>query len=319
MEDIDKIDIEMLEAIERFSPITLSELVRALGLSKSSVWRRIRKLSSQGFVEIRKQGGTLLILKGIRDLPVRVLRLGILRASEYPYILYFQKALKDIYEEVKIIVYDEAFKLALDLASGRIHLGMAPVPSLLLAHRASLGRVKIIGGGSGGGSGIAVGGSGQGHATTMASTMELCAEHTNLEGPRIYMRRGEKLLEALKKGIVKKAVLWEPYLTLAKEEGFNVVECDLPFCCVLGGHVSIGDKFDKIKELFALSISHLRTLGFDSYSYSDLVSLPRPLIEKTVRSYTFMEETPINEIKKLWNEMSRAILPKELTLKEAFV
>ncbi len=319
MEDVDKIDIEILEAVERFSPVTLSELVRALGLSKSSVWKRIRKLSIQGFVEIRKQGGTLLILKGAKDLPVRILRLGILRASEYPYILHFRRALKDIYDDVKIIVYDEAFKLALDLASGRIHLGMAPVPSLLLAHRASLGRVKIVGGGSGGGSGIAVGNSGQGHATTMASTMELCAEHEGLEGPRIYMRRGDKLLEALRKGVVKKAVLWEPYLTLAREEGFDVIECDLPFCCVLGGHVSISDRFEKIKELFALSISRLRALGFDSSSYSNLVSLPRPLIEKTARSYTFLEETPINEIKRLWNELSKVILPKELTLKEAFI
>jgi predicted transcriptional regulator len=73
---------------------------------------------------------------------------GLLRASEYSYILGFTRLLKSRFVDVRIKVYNEAFKPALDPAGNRVQLAMVPLPTLILAHRLSSGRVKIAGGGS---------------------------------------------------------------------------------------------------------------------------------------------------------------------------
>ncbi len=316
----DQVDVEIIEVVENSAPVTLSELARTLGWSKSMVWRRVKRLSDLGLIKVNKQGGILLIYSSNKDHKVvRILRLGILRASEYPYVVRFRKMLRDIYDDVDVIVYDEAFRLALDLSSGRVHLALAPVPSLLLAHRVSMGRVKIIGGGSAGGTGIVIGNGGVGHATTMASTMELCAERRRLEPPRFYMRKGSEILRAIEERRVRQAVLWEPYLTLARDKGFDVEECDIPFCCVLGSHEMLDDSIARIKRLFAEAVSGTRTAGVDIDVYSNLISMPKDLVARTVGSYTFIEEPPVLEVKKLWGLISKVVMPKDLTLKKAFV
>jgi predicted transcriptional regulator len=73
---------------------------------------------------------------------------GLLRASEHSYMLGFTRLLKSRFVDVRIKVYNEAFKPALDLAGNRVQLAMVPLPTLILAHMLSSGRVKIAGGGS---------------------------------------------------------------------------------------------------------------------------------------------------------------------------
>jgi predicted transcriptional regulator len=318
MREIDEIDIDIIKAVEEYSPITLSELSRMLNRSKSMIWRRVTKLARIGLLNLIKQGGTLIILKSPSERPVRLLKVGILRASEYPYIIKFSKSLSDLYDVVDIIVYDEALKLALDLASGKLHLGLAPVPSLFLAHRVSLGKVKIIGGGSAGGSGIIEGKGEKGHATTAASTMELCAEIKKLEPPRLYINNGVEILKAVEKGRAKYGVLWEPYLTLAERKGLKVERCHTPFCCLLGAHESVFENSEKIKRLFSNAVSTARSSDIDLDAYSDLVSLPSVLVKRTVKFYEFLEEPPVDEIKKLWRVITSVVMPKDIVLKEAF-
>jgi len=306
----DSVDAEIVGYITENGPTTLSELARALGMAKSALWRRVRRLAEAGILEARRVGGTLIISAGEPRGPPPLVRLGILRASEYPYILGLARRLRDLFHSVKVLVYDEARRLAIDLAAGRIHLAMAPLVSLLLAHRLSGGAVHVVGGGSGGGAVIAWNrDGGTGHATTMASSMELCAELHGLPGPRRYASSGEELLALLARGRVGAAALWEPYASRAARAGFEVEDCGLPVCCLLGAHRSLEPLYPKIAAAMEESVSEARRGEWDPQAYSSLTGIPAVEAEETARRYTLLEEPPISEVERAWDSISRAAVP----------
>ena len=58
-EELDSTDREIIEALENMGGEALqSELQRKLGLPKSTLWRRLRRLESMGYIEIIREGKT---------------------------------------------------------------------------------------------------------------------------------------------------------------------------------------------------------------------------------------------------------------------
>lgn len=310
--ELDAVDLEILEVVGREGPLTISSLASLLGWSRSMVWRRVRILAEKGLLITRRMGRVVIVSHIEPKEPPVAIKVGILRASEYPYILPFIKRLRERYSKVDLLVYDEAFKLALDLAAGKVHLAMAPAVSLILAHRASGGSVKIIGGGSAGGAGVAYSRSGgEGHATTMASTMELCAELKRLEPPRIYMRSGGAILAAVQSGKVAAGVIWEPYLHMAKRQGLKVEECiEAPFCCLLGAHKSLEPHYDDLSREIAEAVDETRRGRVDLSEYARIIGMPYELVKATVPSYRFLEHPPVGELKRLWDRIAATIAPR---------
>jgi predicted transcriptional regulator len=306
----DAVDIEILEVLEETGPVTLSELSRTIGMSKGALWKRVKRLSELGIIKARRVGGALILEAERHRSPPAVVKLGLLRASEYPYILGLAHRLRDIFYGVKPVVYDEARRLAFDIARGEIHLAMAPLVTLLLAHRLSGGAVRIIGGGSGGGASIvrSVDGA-EGHATTMSSSMELCAELRGLEGPRVYASSGEEILNLLLQGRVRAAALWEPYATRASRMGFEVEDCGLPVCCLLGAHASLEPFYTKIARAMEESVSDAARGHWDPGAYARLTGLPRVEVEETSKRYFFLEDPPADVVRKFWVYVARAAVP----------
>ncbi|MCE4619552.1 MAG: hypothetical protein F7C33_00845 [Desulfurococcales archaeon] len=313
-----KSSIEMIRLLLDYGTLTLSELARLSGYSRSWAWKSVRRLASDGVVTIEKRGGTLIV-RPSSEAYKHLLRVGILRATEYPYILPFIKKLRNIFANVELVVYDEAFQLAFDIALGKVHLGMAPAVSHLLTHRISGGLSYIIAGGSGGGAGIIEGPSGEGHITTMASSMEFCAELEGLPFPRKYARSGDEILGSVESGNAKYGVLWQPYLTIAKRRGLKTRECDLPFCCVLGANRALLDKADAIRKLFAESIREVRRKLSDpllAESYSRIIGFDKHLVRESLNSYVFYEEPPRELLRQYWNTLREVAFP-ERALREA--
>lgn len=306
----DSVDVEILETLEETGPITLSELSRTMGMSKGALWKRVRKLSGLGLIKARRVGGILILeVERLQSPPVMV-KIGLLRASEYPYILGLARRLRDTFYGVKLLVYDEARRLAFDLARGRIHLAMAPLVALLLAHRLSGGAVRIVGGGSGGGASIVRSANGAGgHATTMSSSMELCAELRGLKGPRIYASSGEEVLHLLLQGRVEAAALWEPYAARASRMGFDVEDCGLPVCCLLGAHASLEPHYPRIARAMEESVSDASRGNWDPGAYAELTGLPRAEVEETSKHYIFLEDPPTDVVRKLWAHVAKAAVP----------
>jgi Predicted transcriptional regulator len=144
---IDEADADILRLVADKGPLTLSELARELGWSKSMIHRRLRRLASLGLVSLREVGGVVIVSTG-QQRASSIAFVGILRASEYPYVIPFLRRLRDRFGHVEVRVYDDAFREALDLAADRIQLAFAPAVSLLLMNRVTRGGVYIIGGGT---------------------------------------------------------------------------------------------------------------------------------------------------------------------------
>lgn len=305
--------LKIIDILGEIPNLSIAELARILGYNRSWIWKNVKLLENEGIIELRKMGGIAMVSlteKSFKGL----LKIGILRAAEYPYIITFSKKLREIFFEIKIKVYDEAFKLSMDLATGKIHLGMAPVISLLVVHRLSGGRVIIIGGGSAGGCGLIYSKSKiESHATTMLSTMEFCAELKKLPGKRIYMKSGQELLQAASEGKVGISVAWEPYLEIARRKGLRVEMLEIPFCCTLGAFHGLKEYYDKIKHIFKSSLS---SSEWDIEAYSSILNLPSDLITNSINSYNFFEDPPLEEIKKNIEIIKETIL-NEKALDEA--
>jgi len=315
-----KSEAEIVKLLLEYGQLTLSDISRLTGYSKSWTWKVVQKLSKNNILRIDKRGGVLIISPG-NKIHQKLVRVGILRATEYPYIIPFLRYLRNLFVNVELIVYDNAFRLAYDVALGKVHLAMAPAVSHLVTHRISGGLSYIIGGGSGGGAGVVEGKNGVGHSTTMSSSMELCAEMMGLPEPRIYFRSGKDILESVIKGKVKYGVLWEPYLEIAKRKGLKVRRCDLPFCCLLGSNIVLLDYVDKIKKIFALSVKEAKSRLTDPVltdAYSILVGFPRDLVKESFRSYIFYEEPPTSLLRQYWSIIKEVAFP-ERVLKEAVI
>ncbi|MCE4618768.1 MAG: winged helix-turn-helix transcriptional regulator [Desulfurococcales archaeon] len=312
-------DVKILSIIVEYGPISLTELSSLTGYTKSWVWKKVKRLESLGLVSLDKRSGTLYINQNQATYK-GTLRIGILRASEYPYIIPFSRLLKDITHSVTVAVYDEAYKLASDLASGRVHLAFAPAVTLIAMHRLSGGRVHIIGGGSRGGTGIVYSRQGgYGHATTMASTMELCATVSRLKPPRVYKRSGNEILESVFTGEVEAGVVWEPYLYIARNKGLDVEACRLPFCCLLGANSLLEDDYRRISSIFARSLDIVSARGVDLQAYAELIGMDYGLVEATVSSYEYIREIPVNDLKMLSRHIVDTIMPPNMILDSVYI
>ena len=192
-----------------------------------------------------------------------------------------------------------------------MHAAMIPAVTALLVHRASGGAIYIVGGGSKGGAGIVIGPGSRGHATSMASTMELCAIAEKLPEPRIYASSGDEILRLVAEGVVKYGVVWEPYLTQASAMGLKVVDCNVPVCCLFTVHKSLLHQSDRLSRIFSEAVEYALKRSVDLDAYSKLVGLDYHLVIRSVKKYEFISEPPIDDLKKAWNIIKEAALPED--------
>ncbi len=67
---LDSRDLEILKCIAQ-KPKSISDIAKEIGLSKSTVWRRIQRLKNDGFIELRSEGRRVIVVitdKGLKAL-----------------------------------------------------------------------------------------------------------------------------------------------------------------------------------------------------------------------------------------------------------
>jgi len=308
----------VLRAVLERGPASVAEVARAAGVSRSWAWKVLRRLEAMGAVKLEGSGGVVKASPGAASYKA-LLRVGVLRAAEYPYVLHFAKSLKDLSHRVEIVVRDEALSLALELAFGRVHVAFAPAVTLLAVHRL-VGGVYVVGSGSRGGAGLAFSRErAEGPvATTRASTMELCVERAGLAGRRLYAKSGREILEAVLSGRASAGALWQPYLSEAEAAGLEVAECEAPFCCLLGVGEALASEAEKLKARLERSMERARAGLVDLGAYADLVGFEKELVERAVASYEFLEDLTPSELKRELSSLRLAAMP-EASVDEAVV
>jgi len=318
---VDRAEERILKLVESHGTLTLSEIVDETGYSRSWAWKTVRRLEKKGIIRVEKVRGVLRVsLEKLDPDRLGILRIGILRAAEYPYILRLRHILREKWPRSEIIVYDDPYKLQTLLARGSVHLAMLPAVTALLAYRTTGGAVRIIAGGSGGGAAIVSSKQGaEAHVTTMASSMELCAIKNGLPGRRIYASSGHEIVELVKSGRARYGVVWYPYAAIARRAGLKVEPCELESCCVLAANKWLEPHYSYIARAMADSISWTRRRLDNpgiSGALAKLIGMPRELIQESLDKYIFYEEPPIHVFEKSLDEIRATILPAS-TVKQA--
>lgn len=227
-----------------------SEIPKKLGLSKSTVSEILSDLEDEGIIVREKAAGKSYRVWFFRFAPKPiegVIRIGVLRASEYPHALMAAKKLEDV--KVYVEVFDDAQELTKALSMFQIDLAFSPfITQTLFA--LLLKSIKIHCIAAYNGSGVVLKRSLE-KAETFA-TSELSAMESNLKlfleqfGLNVadltfkYFASPEDMIEKFSSCEVDALAIWEPYFTALKSKykcvEFREIIGDFP-CCSLASNI----------------------------------------------------------------------------------
>ncbi len=315
-----KVEQAILEILEmsQAGEIFQSDLVRQSGFSKSRVSEVLSSLELRGLISrtplgrnsrIAYEGGFQHNTRNAAKRSGKVLRLGMIRASEYPFILPLEKILRNrIGVTLRFVFYDNGLDLSRDLSRMRLDLGIAPVLTHFVFYSTGSPIRMIAPAGAGGAAILArsrrtskreleVG-------TTKLSTMELMLRSSIKEGDVpgtsfvSYYQSPRRMVQDLESGGVDAACLWEPYASiLLRKSKFErlatYAESDGDhLCCALaaGNHLD-PDVLKQISGSFNESLDAYRK-NPERYTgpYSKMLNYDSKLVEISSKEYTYPSE-----------------------------
>jgi len=308
------------------------DIARALGASRSRVSEIIKELERAGLVTRFREGSLQLIrLSNITKYKAskKVLKLGIVWSSEYPFITPFTKLLKrDADIDLDVIVYENGLDATWDLVLGRIDLVLSPLATQILYY-ALTNRLIIIGSGAAGGAEIFENEkcSCRTIASTRASTMDMCTARAIREGlieidDVIYENSGERIFRDLIMNRTRYAALWEPLARRARILGMkSIISCydlDVNYCCTLAAYSGLDYKtIEVITYLYNAAIKEFLRNPFKWIDwYSAKVGIDRDLIKRSIDAYIYKEYIDVKEAKRTL-ELSGLTFPNPSIIKEA--
>ncbi len=293
------------------------DIARSLNASRSRVSEIIRELEASGIVErIREEGIVKITLKNPVDSATstagKILRLGIIWSSEYPFITPFAKKLRDkLGYTLEVIVYSNGLDATWDLVLGKIDLALTPMITQLL-YASLTNKLKIIGGGATGGASIIINPEGRTNvgASTKASTMDLCLTRAwkilgRREEKRIYANSGEELVRKLVRGEAEIVAIWEPLATRLKNMGYREIcsckDIGVNHCCTLAANSSLDQ--DLLRKISILYHEAIRDYRRDPYKwlgwYSAKIGISVNALKHDIRFYEYKDHLEVEESIKL--------------------
>ena len=289
-----------------------SEISESLGFSRSTISYFLSRLESEGKIVRKREPnvGYRVWLRGFES-DSKLLKIGIVRAAEYPFIFELKSSLEDKGYSVYVKVYDDGVALMSDLVVGKIDAGFSPLITQLMFYAAFRGRFKIVASGvSGGGSIILRRGvelsDVKKAGSTMASTMDACLKaYLRDKGLSdvevIYFDNPRSMIEALDKGVVQMLSIWEPYSSILEVKGhrriarFTDYLGDFP-CCVLAINPIDEESLNSIIEELKRALSR-KNYTSEVSKLSNLLGVDLRLIQKCIKEYEFHSEFTIKEVK----------------------
>ncbi|WP_457549866.1 DUF7343 domain-containing protein [Archaeoglobus sp.] len=287
----------ILEFLKRKGSALQSEIVKELGLAKSTVSEILRRLEGEGVIVRERIAGKSYRVWFFESSPkpCKILRVGILRASEYPHVILGLKMLGVRYH---LKVFDSALELTKEIAGGRIDVGFSPfitqtVFALLLKSMKIHAVVALNG------SGIAYKGDlreckvfATSEFSAMESNLKLALETLGFDIYNLtfrYFDSIDKAINSFKSCEFDAIAIWEPYLqNFERVLHFKDVVGEYP-CCSMASNVEffrerrkelvelkkcIRDSIDEVGEDVAKKIAKLINFdwklvyrSFDSYKF----------------------------------------------------
>ncbi len=304
-----------------------SEISKKLKLSKSTVSEILQRLEGEGLIVREKVAGKSYRVWFFEFAPKPiegVVRVGILKASEYPHVLL---ACDEMNARVK--VFDSALDLTKSLAMGLIDIGVSPfVTQTMFALTLRSIKIHCI---------VAFNGSGVVMKRDLKecktfATSELSAMESNLKlfleklGFKIselsfkYVHSPENMIKSFKACEFDAIAIWEPYFTMLKDRfkhmEFREIIGDYP-CCSLASNVKFYKSQRDLLEEFLEKLKRFAE-NFDrdraSKLMADVMGFSRRVVLKSFNNYKFSAELNEKDFRflenyglKLTNESIRKI------------
>lgn len=265
-----------------------SEIHEKLGLSKSTVSEILSWLEVEKEVVRKKVSGRSyrVWLSKYSPEPVEgLLRVGILKASEYPKVVAAADKVGAI-----LRVYDSSIDLTKDLVHG--HVDMAASPFVTQAFFGVLMKtIKIIRKVAMNGSGIVFSESeskwwGCSEFSTMERNLRRYMEVKSLEGNIRYFKSPESMINSLDE--LRGIAIWEPYFTMieGRKEPFNEVLGNFT-CCTLAVNLAFSEINPDLMEEFLNEFDRAKAGKKEAEMLSELIGFPADIIRKSFESYIF--------------------------------
>ncbi|MFP3217943.1 MarR family transcriptional regulator [Acidianus sp.] len=288
----------ILSILKEMGSLPQTELVKISGMSKSRVSEILNELEKEGIIFRKQLVGKNLIVS-LNE--TKFLRLGIINAAEYPFIIPFIKKLREKGIEVEVKIYDNGLQVTKDLVLGKIDMGFSPVISQIIFSK--IFDIKIIAGGAKGGAGIV--GESCNIGSTVMSSMETWTLAEVKNANIIPFNSPQELVKNFEIKKVPAIAIWEPYLSILESKGHKVTHVFEPnHCCTLAIRSSLEDE-EKIKEIYEDAFSwFLSSKDRWISDYSNLLGEDYNIMKKASERYYFDSYLDLKEVYKNLKKMN---------------
>lgn len=300
--DIEEKVIRLLESGEALQ----SSIYRALDVSKSRVSEVLKDLEERNIIRRQRIGKNYVVsLNSYVRESGNLLKIGIIRSSEYGYIIPLRKIIKDKGYELEVRVYESGVEVMKDLVMGKLDFGISPAISQIFFAYAGFPVKMIAPAGSGGGYLFSTTTDRKPRTlSSRLSTMEMilrtAVNSSLIRDPSSvdYFDDPMKALNEFLNGKADAITVWEPFATILRSEGkketFSYSEME-HYCCTLSAHSSLkASLVESFRKYFfeSMNIYEKNRSGF-AFSYSALLGLPYGLVERTLKNYTYHHDVDI--------------------------
>jgi len=312
----------VLRILEQFGKdgVSQGELVEVTGYSKSWISEVLKELEECGLVaRVPGPGRTkrVVLSKYLDPTVGRVVRVAIVRASEYLYLPNFVSNLRRGGYSTELVLYGNVSEATAALARGDVHLAITPIYTQA-AYRALGAPLKTYPGGALGGASLVYRGElGPKVLSSRASTMEVAAVATyrylrkEVEEFRYYAKP-EEGVERFLRGEADAVAIWEPYASYLESYGYRrlrLVELLGDYhCCTLARHENLSqDAERRVRSSWTRALEEVRR-GVVLEGLEELLGLDRASVERARREYRFTEELTWENVKRVLSYASGFLL-----------
>ncbi|MEM0174313.1 MAG: MarR family transcriptional regulator [Sulfolobaceae archaeon] len=273
---------KILSILREYNEIYQSELVKISGLSKSRVSEVLSELEKKGLIKKVKVMGRHYKIIPINN---KIIKIGIIRAAEYPFIVPLYKRLLYKNYNPKIIIFDDGLELTKALALGEIDIGVSPIITQLIFSK--IFDIKIITSYSKGGSGV-VGLDTEIIGSTPISSMEVFTISKFHDAEIKTYKTPIRLIEALERKEVNSIAIWEPYLSLLLKKGYRLLhKFDEINCCSIAINPRKVNEDILVKEIEESFTEFKNNSERWIEDYANILNINTDLLKESIKNYKF--------------------------------
>ncbi len=329
-----KVRSEVLKLLESLGNefINQSIIHKILGLSKSRVSEILQGLEDEGLITRKRLGNQYLVKlvsPPIKYPTSKLIKLGIVWSSEYPFITPFVKNLKVKHGiNTEIIVYESAVETVKALVKKDVDLALAPLITELHFYSA-FRNLKIIGGGAYDGSAVVHNPEGEKDAvassylSTMDALRAIALKKGDIYAEKTkYFNHPNDVMKLAFREKIKYLVVWHPLLKDLILRGFKEVirpsELGMTYCCTLAASTVLSYEYRKmIRREYLNALNEFRRSPSRWFSwYSMKVGIPTDVVKDGWRMYKLNPDITRKELIKALNTIGVSV-PNPLILSDA--